>query len=530
MSELPQVQDEQSLQAWLRVRPGEDAALIAHRAVMRVLPHGLADAGESWAARVGLRSLPNLQLSLSLMVATKIPSPEIAVAVNRANAAVVAAARAASEALQAHPGMTNDRGGFSASVFALAAAAVAAANPATAVEAIAHATAIYTNATHDTIARALYARETATTNLASASAVLVDDNIAFWSAVEFDVHSIIEGRGASDLRLWPDGNPTEHLWAVARAILQQFPGGDFWVDWYQKALDGRPQNWPLLRDVAMIEEALWHEGGEALDRRIGDIRRDHALRATANGEQIEVNPQTGKLRLIPDAQLPEDMASYVRRKMLKAVQVFDGEGGQAYGALAADLTMLRRAVEDAGNLPVELFDACAAATRRLHVRIEAGECPSADQDALIEDYRSRLREAGADILGSDLETRQVLERRAVIADNDALIDAGAAIEEVVQVIEPLLEGRLAEVLPEDAAAATDPATPAEERAAASFRLAGRLLRVEQVLRFGKDIGKGFAAGNSLIAKAGGYLKAIEYLARSPVAKAVKDAVFRWLWS
>ena len=63
----------------------------------------------------------------------------------------------------------------------------------------------------------------------------------------------------------------------AQPLLRNTPGGEFWIDWYQRALDGRPQNWPLLRDVALIDDALWEEGGEALRREIDRIAERHRL-------------------------------------------------------------------------------------------------------------------------------------------------------------------------------------------------------------------------------------------------------------
>lgn len=286
----------------------------------------------------------------------------------------------------------------------------------------------------------------------------------------------------------------------------------FWAQWYQQVIDDRPPNWPLLRDVALIDEAVWQAGGEVLDRAIDAVLQDHALAATANGETIEVNPDTGKLRLAPASDLPEDMARYVRRKILKAVDLFPQPLSQSHGALAPDLAMLSRAVEDAGNLPVELYDACSSALTRLARWSQLGECPAVDDDPLLSDYRDRLRDAAADILGSDAEARRVLERRQALAGNDALINGRDAIVEVAAQVLPLLEGRLADTLPEDADTATDPNAPPAERKAASYRFVSRFLRIS------KQIGKGFIAGSKALVGVASYLQTMEFLAKSPVAQ------------
>lgn len=51
----------------------------------------------------------------------------------------------------------------------------------------------------------------------------------------------------------------------------------FWVGWYQQVIDGRPPNWPLLRDVALIDDAVWQAGGATLDHQIDLIHERHRL-------------------------------------------------------------------------------------------------------------------------------------------------------------------------------------------------------------------------------------------------------------
>lgn len=53
----------------------------------------------------------------------------------------------------------------------------------------------------------------------------------------------------------------------------------FWADWYRQVIDGRPPNDPLLRDVALIDDAIWQAGGDALDGAIDLIVERHRLLA-----------------------------------------------------------------------------------------------------------------------------------------------------------------------------------------------------------------------------------------------------------
>lgn len=299
----------------------------------------------------------------------------------------------------------------------------------------------------------------------------------------------------------------------------------FWADWYRQVIDGRPPNDPLLRDVALIDDAIWQAGGDALDGAIDGVLQAHALAATANGEAVELNPETGKLRLVPASDLPDDMAAYARRKILKAVNEFEQPLPQAYSALAPDLKMLRRAVEDAGNLPVELYDVCASALARLARRAQQQECPAVESDAQLEDYRKRLREVGFDILGSDAEARRVLEMRRAIEGNDALIEGRDDVLELVEKLEPALEGHLANALPEDAAIATNAQSAPSERAIASFRLSSRLLRI---ILFAKDVGAGVVITYKVIEHVSGFVQSIQFLATDPTVRPVLKAILDWI--
>ncbi|MBC9248225.1 hypothetical protein H4P12_16245 [Paracoccus sp. 11-3] len=350
----------------------------------------------------------------------------------------------------------------------------------------------------------------------------------FREAALQDVSALKQGLDIWRQPLWADGVTPPVQPFLGGRYLPDAPGSDFFADWLKRVAEGGRQNWDLLRDVALIKDELWNEGGEALDAEIRRLRQHHAIEATANGETIEANPETGKLRLVPETELPDNVAAYVRRKIIGATEIFDGASDQLYGGLAQDLSMLRRMAEDVGASPVELFDACSAATRRLVVRIQTGECPSAEQDPLIADYRKRLRDAAADILGSDEETRMVLERRAAIIGNTSLIDNRDAIIEMTEAVLPVLDPHLAEVLPEDANAATDPAVAPEDRAVASYRLIGRLLRIKKALPVARDVATGFAIGNGALVGAVNYMQAIEFLATSPAIKTAIEAILRYL--
>lgn len=46
----------------------------------------------------------------------------------------------------------------------------------------------------------------------------------------------------------------------------------FWREWYQGFLDGKPMDWELQRRVALIDDAIWEAGPEAVAREIERVR------------------------------------------------------------------------------------------------------------------------------------------------------------------------------------------------------------------------------------------------------------------
>jgi hypothetical protein len=302
-----------------------------------------------------------------------------------------------------------------------------------------------------------------------------------WANVGDDAQEIERDGQVLTRPLWmaapPEWFALRHEAAIAHWRTKPQRWG-FWLRWWEGVVSGQQVDLDVQRRVAEIPDEVWRKGPEAVAEAIRGIETPYALAATDNAETIEEDAETGKLHLVPTSALHSDLGGYVRRKIIKAVDLFgEAASTQQYRAIAPDLDMLRRAEADAGNLPVELYDACASATRRLAMRAEAGECPAPDSDPLLADYRNRLIDAAADILAHDPMTREVLERRNRIKGNTALIDGKMTLNVAVQIVLPGTEGRLADTLPQDGMLATDPQANPEERKDASVRLAGRMLRI-----------------------------------------------------
>ena len=472
------VKDRESLEAWLTGRPRGDSIWIAHRAAMRVLP-AWAWRMPSYAAQgLALSEPPILRALLTSGVGCGYATPEV-------KDASAAAARA--NIITATPSLA------SAFYSASASGALTAITPA----------------------------------VASASAAAVASGAAsaiLWEQIKQDCLALQRNAALQEVPLWLGvPNPFLSEWGPVINKWLADPDYAFWLRWYEAALAGTPPNWPLLRDIALIPDADWEKGIGHIAGVIAGIELNFAVARSGNGERLEINPETGLIRLVGDSDLPTDISAYARRKMVKALNIIGDASDNQYRPMEPAMKVIRDALEDATNLPVELFDACASSSRIIATLVRNEAVPTAEQDALINEYITLIREAGADILGNDTKTQDVLTRRNSILGNNALVENAKAIQFVVSQLVEVSEGTLVRVMPRDADLATQPSNDSVESKDSAFRLVGRLLRYRAV-----QLAKGAKGAVDAIVGAEKAWLVLTRLVATPQFQQVWAAILRWI--
>jgi hypothetical protein len=482
-----EVIDQRSFRAWLGALPKERrreaAVALATRAALRAFPYWAAEMPADWARKDDMTALPLSRSLLISAVAVKMPTTDIkASAASYSSAASSVASSAASSASQA------------------------------------------SSASYARSASAASARSTRSVSYAASDA-------AFWAVLRADCTAILTGDEILHRPLWSKGPAPEELqraWTTGRTWMEAAPGHAFWIRWYDAILAGRPltgdwdSHWQLMHNIALIVPEDWGEGKEPDAFRVAGIIeglcKPYALNKTRSNEAVELNPETGLLRLVPVVPLEEGFHRYIRRKLTKALRVFGDHPGNEHTAILPELTLLRDAIEDAENLPVELYDACTSITTRVAARIDEGSLPPEAKDPLIADFLKHIREAGAEIFSEDEETQKALARRNKVAPSDALLNESEAVQEVAEVIAENSEpGPLAR-MGETAAEVLDPTASAEEQHALRFKFVSRLLR-----------GMGALGWNFMdsAAKSAGS-ETGKWVVRAPVAAAAFHAVLQFL--
>jgi hypothetical protein len=249
---ISDIRDRGSLEAWLRDQPRTVAVSIASRAAARVLPvcwktmlpteftHG-ANVTE-W----GHRSNAHDTLSLRCLLISDV------------------AGRRSTLGLQAAAAKIKEHG-IIGKPFSAASSADGAARAAA-----------------SAVAAEQSARPAA---LAAFSAARAADTVHgatdLWASIRADAQRVANGGIAADLPLWPEGTgPLAAQWrALSRRVADSKGAEDwqFWIEWYDSLLAGRPmlgeaaRTWEMLEKIALIDPETWDRGPEAVNPVIREI-------------------------------------------------------------------------------------------------------------------------------------------------------------------------------------------------------------------------------------------------------------------
>ncbi len=99
----------------------------------------------------------------------------------------------------------------------------------------------------------------------------------------------------------------------------------FWRDWYQAFLDGKPLDWDLQREVALIPDRDWNKGPAHIAERIEEVQAKFDVRAKAK----------------------ETLSFFEQTQQPSVPGAGHNQGPPFEDALDIDLSNIRQSVEDA---------------------------------------------------------------------------------------------------------------------------------------------------------------------------------------
>lgn len=407
---MVKITDQESAEAWLRDKPSDVRIAFAARCALRVLP-GIGRAHHSTLSTIALAVL---RAALTSGVAVRTSPPEIEKA-----------------SISAHASERDI-------LTMLSTSNVPYSIPHSAADSAFHAANSITSYSYRPSLSAYSAGRFAT------------DAAAYDAAASTDAELLETSTPEKVLRipLWPVDTMPMGLCTAhdrLRAFWDTAPKTwDFWRDWYQGMLVGRPPDWTLQERIALIPDDEWKKGAVHIARLIEEIQAAYLAETAPLAETVEINPHSGKFRTVPvplqnpgligamvartedcleDALhgrngLREDMGEV--RKLRRTHQRYANDPQQIELNYTSVAVSLRRQIEDTGELSksednlslLEAVEEGALAIRAHHPEIEANRKSIArqklrelDQDGidLLEDARPVLAAISEDVMQEDFE-------------------------------------------------------------------------------------------------------------------------------
>ncbi len=116
--------------------------------------------------------------------------------------------------------------------------------------------------------------------------------------------------------LWQDGeDPFAAVWDDVKSTLgTAAKDWQFWIDWYESMLHGAPQNIDMLEEIALIDDAVWKDGLEAVNAAIAGIQGKYLSQKAPLAERLEFDHERGQFYATPIAvQKPELLSVLLSR-------------------------------------------------------------------------------------------------------------------------------------------------------------------------------------------------------------------------
>lgn len=179
--------------------------------------------------------------------------------------------------------------------------------------------------------------------------------------------NIADGRSIFLSELWAKDSILKgalESWRELRKLFLQEKNWEFWIDWYERHLEGHPQNWEMLEKIALIPNGDWQKGAVHLNTIISDIRfgMEPGARAFVRISATEFLSEEQRLGIggnlhpskIEDSEIPITRADLetLQESVAKLVILAKKNELPDRSAVAAEVEVVR-------NMWVKLRDWCA---------------------------------------------------------------------------------------------------------------------------------------------------------------------------
>lgn len=149
--------------------------------------------------------------------------------------------------------------------------------------------------------------------------------------------------------LWPNDAMVPELTALSQDFIEWFEADSawsFWVTWYQAMLAGRPMDWSLQLQIALIEAEGWDAGADTVARKIADIQQNFEPDAPLQAESTQRQAQV----LLRTAAVSETTARGLQSLIRMALDAYLREISNALPEALEPLDTLPAILNDIANV------------------------------------------------------------------------------------------------------------------------------------------------------------------------------------
>ncbi len=236
-------------------------------------------------------------------------------------------------------------------------------------------------------------------------------------------------------------------------ILDSGPKWTFWQNWYQGFLIGKPLDWELQRRVALIDNAIWEAGPEAVAAEITKIEAKILAEKTPQAERLEFNRETAKFFAAPIEIAKPDLLGAILSQVEDTLENAVANSSNGLHDRSREVLVLRRTAQKYGNDPQRIEMDFTSVHAGITRQFASDELPTSEENLAL---HHALQEGAQGIRATHpevAENREILNKQAIAELTDA---QKAVLEEAQPILEDISEGSLQEQWGEDIPFLLDP--------------------------------------------------------------------------
>lgn len=453
MTDVWEIDDRESFEIWLDGIPNREdrevkewASQICHRAAMRVLPVFWKWRLSNPYIRKRHRLLDTLRISLLANLYSSKPVSAIARLVGRSYLVNTIGSNFAS-------------GGEMGSAFAANDAAFAAVRAYGSTAAAGY---------------ALYKSEVAFGDFLDPHFIVTQK--MFWEFIREDCQTLLKGGSIIANPLFNENEGFRAVWSGEKEFFLSFgEHWGFWVDWYDRCINGIPHDVNLIEDVALIPNRDWEKSEEEVSLIIAGLRVKRISESRPLGED-EIDKgidglwhRTGRSDI--DKDILEDAISSVIDEVSSIRGKINSSNSNMYTALSIDLDFIDDMVNRYSTRPLRLYDSFRRVQNHLSNHIVSGELPD---DVVVADLSRVLNNAAIDMCNACEKTKVVVQARISTKFSELDAQDVSKINKIAEAAASISDGNLAEEFLQDVKNLGDSKLSESEKRPYAYRLTTRL--------------------------------------------------------